>query len=477
MLLHRSAHNGGNPGGSIIIFQNLKCLITTGAFYGPGGDFKCPTEVFAQHISEEYSWANGDGVGLHWTHSRKDSWGPAHYTYDAYKKVAYDPKAEREQDIVIFYNSSWMARADIGNVGKAFPAMIGLGTADPEHKARRELMADMFPALLAEPGKLPPFETVNNIKNTDFKPGKKHLFEEVATPLIIWNMWRQMFGVSPAEGKEWNFKEIADWVVAVNSGIKIEEAPLPLPSPPMPFWLERFMVKNKGPEARANLENTLASDLKRTTSKLQDRLFPCAAAQKFMDEAKVRGRTPDDAEARLWEVIGTMAVAGFTGTPFLAQNVVDHMAKDPKRLVPIFRKDPKKFVLEVARLHPPVAGQNPMKVHTPKTWKMGNGKKYTEKKGELFTAWTWSANRDPKRFGGPKHDPAVANAYDYTRHNVEDLLTWNNALSDVMKCKDAAGCDEAPRPCPGIHMAIRTTIQVAEFFATGMMGEDYKSEL
>merc|ERR1712070_1131013 len=108
-----------------------------------------------------------------------------------------------------------------------------------------------------------------------------------------------------------------------------------------------------------------------------------------------------------------MAVAGFGGTPFLAQNVVDHLASDPKRLLPIFQSNPRNFVLEVARLHPPVAGMNPAVVHDPKTRRMGNGREYVEKKGELFTMWSWSANRDPNVFGGAAKDPKVANAYDY----------------------------------------------------------------
>lgn len=454
-LLYKLAHLGYNPGGHIIIYQNLPCLLKNGKAYGPLGDFKCPTEKFAAEMEEEYGWG-GEGVGLHWTHSRHDSWGPAHFSYAAYKKAAYDPKAVRNNDVVIFFNSSWVRNGDFGSVSKAFPVVINLETASPERIARRHLMADAFPALGPEPLALPEFVVPPGISSRDYGTA---LLSKV-TDLIMLNMFRQMFGGEV----NWDLAEIKNASTAINKALAIDEAPLPLPAPPLPTFLN-FL---KTPERRAKAAITLGEDLKRATKTLEKTWFPCAAAKRFFELAMKRGRTQEDAEARLWEVFGTMAVAGFGGTPFLTHDVVAHLASDPRRLVPIFRKNPRKFVLEVARLHPPVAGMNPSIVHAPKTWKMGNGETYVEKTGEFFTMWTWSANRDPNVFGGPQKDPAVANAYDYNRDNVEQLLTWNNAYADVLKCDNAAGCDHAPRPCPGIHIALRITIEVAEFFAKGM---------
>jgi hypothetical protein len=71
----------------------------------------------------------------------------------------------------------------------------------------------------------------------------------------------------------------------------------------------------------------------------------------------------DMTESRLKEIIFIAMFAGYGGTGTLCRFTVHHILQDVTANVKLYQQDSAAFVLEAARLYPPVAGMNPF-VHT-----------------------------------------------------------------------------------------------------------------
>eukprot|EP01052_Picozoa_sp_SAG31_P025489 SAG31_NODE_2236_length_6119_cov_15.764784_7_plen_90_part_00 len=78
------------------------------------------------------------------------------------------------------------------------------------------------------------------------------------------------------------------------------------------------------------------------------------------------------------------------------------------------------------------------------------------------------ANTDPTVFGDDATD------FNPSRENLERIMTWNNEIGAIRTCATAAGCEVAPRGCPGTHLALRISTAVVEFFVEGIEAGAYK---
>lgn len=149
----------------------------------------------------------------------------------------------------------------------------------------------------------------------------------------------------------------------------------------------------------------------------------------------------------------------------LVKNTMNRVVKfEPERLIGAFLNDPEATVLESARLYPPVAGYNPFKIREDKTYKLKTGHTVTQKAGDFGVLINNQAHHDPTVFGGGKNDGEYAKKFDPTRPNLDRVLTWGNELRDIRKCPTSAGCDAAPRPCPGTHLALRVAKSTLSYF-------------
>lgn len=75
--------------------------------------------------------------------------------------------------------------------------------------------------------------------------------------------------------------------------------------------------------------------------------------QGFLSLAKERDM---DGESRLQELLLITHFAGHGGTTNQVQFILDFIVGNPEKYLPLYRKDPEAFVLEVARLFPFVSG-------------------------------------------------------------------------------------------------------------------------
>merc|ERR1712080_222737 len=119
----------------------------------------------------------------------------------------------------------------------------------------------------------------------------------------------------------------------------------------------------------------------------------------FMALARERGM---NAEERLTEMQWIASFAGYGGTGNLAFETVKHVLKSPAEYVELFRSDPDAFMLESARLYPPVAGMNPMAVTTPREIMLDNGRSLKLEDRMPGLIFTSNANMDPLVFEDPK---------------------------------------------------------------------------
>merc|ERR1719215_1206202 len=159
--------------------------------------------------------------------------------------------------------------------------------------------------------------------------------------------------------------------------------------------------------------------------------------------------------------------AGYGGTGNLAMETLKMILKDPAKYTALFRKDKKAFMLEAARVYPPVGGMNAFAYRKELTFHFQghDGKPLRKPKtvvpGDVGIIFTSTANQDPLIFADP-------GSFIPGRANADKLLSWNNEVGEFGKCKTVAGCPEAPRGCPGTFLSYRIATRAVEFFVDGI---------
>jgi len=371
-----------------------------------------------EDLGELYGWNPGFGVSP----QNDKSLGAMAFGHAAYKQITYDTEMGRS-DI-------FLSKLDI-TTGVMSPGMdkllVNFKTGDSEWQKRRELIVHNFPVLLQSPPSIPQAEIV---VPAGVEP---HMFlsEKAIRDFVGRNLFHQLFSADVTELLDDMFDYDGQMGTALVSGSGAAT----------------------GPGGVEKLERTRAA--------LYSKAVGSEAAKKFMSAAEKLGL---NGEIRLRDFIWIVMFAGYGGTGYLTFETFNMVKTDPAKFLKLYRKDPEAFVLESARLHPPVAGQNPSVLPRDISYKGVDGKQGTFKKGSWASLVTSGANRDPNVFPDP-------DAFEIERKNLDRILTWNAELGDIRKCNDTAGfpsCKEAPRPCPGTWLALRVAKAAVAFFMDGV---------
>ena len=325
-----AVHQYCTPGGPAFIA--LFTIQAGATLLGCGSDyFGCAKTAQVSAMADEYGWDGGVGVVDSSllapiinpnTHQRVTTAHQA-FSHAEYRKVAHSPTAERFPDMFIMSNVSNLPAGVIPE--GVMPAVLGLNTGSAEHTARRSLMAEVFTALGRHPG---PFSIV---APPELESGAAGPYStpwtadpRAVTDVLGLNLFHLLFGVDVSEHLAALYEY--DGLLA-------------------PAVFGKFGKFYDGEAAGARIAEIRAP--------IERLVFASEVGQKYLAKAE---ETLGNSEARLREIIFVSMFAGYGGTGGLCRYTVTQILKDPARYIALFKKDPEAFVLESARLYPPVGG-------------------------------------------------------------------------------------------------------------------------
>eukprot|EP00928_Gymnodinium_smaydae_P073621 TRINITY_DN5679_c1_g3_i2.p1 TRINITY_DN5679_c1_g3~~TRINITY_DN5679_c1_g3_i2.p1 ORF type:complete len:496 (-),score=95.37 TRINITY_DN5679_c1_g3_i2:76-1452(-) len=394
------------------------------------GDYLgCVKNEFSDDAARAYGWKSGVAPIAMFSLGIPE--GPLYYSHAAYKAVANDPKAGRPADVMVLSNKSALP---FGVLPDSEPViLLNFDTGHPEHFARRSLLADALPALMQKPPVDPELAIPKGVKPSDAAVfghplgGLRYLsLKRIVFDVVGLNIFKNLFDVDISEDLAGHFEY--DSIFA-------------------PGVLGMPVTKGSG----ARLSEIRTSILKKVAASARGKEFVALAQSRDMDGSK-----------RLDEMVWIAMFAGYGGTSNLAFETIKHVLKKPAEYAALFRKDPEAFMLEAARLYPPVGGMNPMKVTKAAKYSFQNGRPDMEvKPGDLGVIFTSNANRDPTIFKDPEE-------FRPGRENADRLLSWNAEIRDFSTCDSVAGCPAAPRGCPGTFLSLRIATKTVAYFVGGI---------
>jgi hypothetical protein len=143
--------------------------------------------------------------------------------------------------------------------------------------------------------------------------------------------------------------------------------------------------------------------------------------------------------------------AGMEGTSHLSNHIIGRIRADPANMLPLWRNNSHSFLLEQARINPPVTSytsmlQNELSVNL-SGYDITLPSNTTTMQNLIITA-----NRDPAVFG------LNAELFDPTRENLDKILSWNGIEGQFASKK------APPRGCPGHDLSQVVVHQVVEYF-------------
>ena len=422
-------------------------VITARHFVFCMGDYLwCVKDLIIDDLVSVYGWDAGVGVGS--IPSMGVSEAPVYFSHAQYSSVAYDPRAGRPMDALCLTNRSDLP---LGILPDRDPIlMLNCDTGSQEHIARRQLLARAFPALKKEanadgaaffgvPAHVLASEAA--ILGGSLVPVKYYYLrrlERAVADVVGLNLFRDLFDVDITP----RLSALASWEAALAK-----------------VFVGAPLRASEGPrlrELRLSVEEVVATG---------------NGARRVLEAARLLGLP---AEARLEETVWLVMFAGYGGTRNLAFGALKHMLKDAASRSRLFRKDPAAYMLEAARLLPPVAGMNLFQFRKARVLQSFpfNRSELKSRPGDVGIIHTSGANRDPQVFGRP--DDFLPG-----RVNAEKLLSWNNEWGHIRSCGTVAGCPMAPRGCPGAFLSLRLATKTVEFFVAGIeeAGLGFEKEL
>lgn len=382
-----------------------------------------------------HGWDNGVGLlqarMTNWavTGGRIDNVHKA-FSHKEYRAVAHGPNTMRPRDMFILSNMTMLPDGVIP--ATITPAVLHLDTGSKEHTSRRVMMTEIFTALDRHPTatefQVPPGLDSNEDGGLYASPW--HSDPNVAFHLVGLNLFHMLFGV-----------DVSEHLAALNEYDGLLA----------PAVLGIF----KGEDNAARLAEIRAS--------LEDLVLNAEIGKRYIaavDADATMGRGED----RLKELLFVAQFAGYAGTGTLTSRTIKHIQTDPAKYIPMFRQNKEAFMLEAARLFPPVAGMNFYVIPEATTRTFGAGITHTAQAGDFGIIHSTGANRDPTFWGDD------ADEFKPGRPNAQKLMTWNNELDAIRSCPTAAGCPAAPRGCPGTHLALHLATKVTTFVVDAMDG-------
>lgn len=178
--------------------------------------------------------------------------------------------------------------------------------------------------------------------------------------------------------------------------------------------------------------------------------------REMRSEAERRGWTKHKFVSILRRTVDSVLFSGLLPTGQLATAVLKRLRYQPSTEVPLFNRDPASYVLEVARLHPPITSVTSV-VHEDTEFELRDETRFVLPRGATRQLVIALANMDPGVFGGAAHSRVYAESFDPGRENLNMSLSWNGLLGD-------RGSASSPRLCPGHNIGLDLVIQVAKFF-------------
>ncbi|CAE7730608.1 unnamed protein product, partial [Symbiodinium sp. CCMP2456] len=370
------------------------------------GDYLgCVKDEIATELIGTFTWETG--IGLHAVFAPSmafhgDKVGTVMFSHSAYKSWAHDAAAGRPADMMVASNKTSLPPGVLPDLSPDI--LLNFDTGSAEHTARRKLLADALPSLGQEfqlDFQVPPGTSVDGIS-------KRAVFDTVG-----FNLFRALFGVD----------------VGAELGIIFEYdgtfTPAVLGAPVLAFQGRRL------------------SEIRSTVMK---KVEAGEIARNFIALATERGMS---GKQRLDEMVWIALFAGYGGTGNLAYETLRLILKDPGLYVPMFQRDADAFMLEAARIKPPVGGMNPAQFRKSTQIHFNSiGKTWTAHEGELTMMLSSGANHDPSVFKD-------AHKFIPGRENAERLLSWNNEWGAFKTCDTVAGCPAAPRGCPGTFLSMK----------------------
>lgn len=179
------------------------------------------------------------------------------------------------------------------------------------------------------------------------------------------------------------------------------------------------------------------------------RISATAAGKRMRDMAEA-GSPKIDGDSFLEMLAFGYLFAGQGGTSHLARSTLGRIRSDPARYTLLWEKNPRSFLIEQARIDPPVTSYTSLLKEDVTTSIMG--KTMTIPKGTERQMFIVTANRDPTVF-------ERAWEFDPNRKNLDKVLSWNGPAGMV-----AMGIAHTPRGCPGHSISMAVAQQVVERF-------------
>jgi len=370
---------------------------------------KCYKNMVTQDMADVFGWDGTLGVMPVGTRGGTGYWGPCFYSHSSYKKAVENPAAGRPNGMFILSNRSTLPPGVIPV--SVDQILLEFDTGHPEWKRRRQLLWDGLPALHQQdsvPAAIAP---------PGVSPRDGHSDQAIMRVLGV-TLFQWLFGVDVSNEIELILEYDKLFAPAVFGG---------------------FTGGVVGGKRLAEIRDIIEHKVARGE-----------VGREFLALAESRGMP---GQTRLQDAIWVVLFAGFGGTSNLAIQTIKHILANPGLNVPLLRKDVEAFMLEAARLYPPVGGMNPIELREPLELKLPAGKTVVAPVGTWGLTITSGANRDPTIFEDPE-------TFRPGRKNAERLLTWNAELGDIRAGK-------AVRGCPGTHLSLRLATSVVSYFVDG----------
>lgn len=393
----------------------LACLLSGGE------DFR--RVIFLQHETlaqgqEFYLWNSRGIIGLSYDAVSRDMMDPKQQRgpYFGLKKVGWTPEDDN-------------GGADIPEACMPKNLLLMKSSDDPEHTKFRNILHRAVSGLTKHVDLdlplLVPDDFPTSLDGSDID------LDAYVLKVVGMNIIARMFFLTDngqLQLDRWNPK-MADYIVEFQSTVPLCAVGIP-------------GTKGKAPQIKKMMDEL--NDILARESPVG------ATIVKLGDEELAAG----GADMLAQTVFGSL-FAGLGGTFHLTSHAIRRIRSDPGRFVEMYESDPDAFLLEHARLDPPVTSYSSILTHTVDidVWPFG---KVHVKTGTPAQMTLTPGNRDAIVFGGPKKSRAYADTFDHTRENLDLILSWNGVFKDVGLEKSA------PRGCPGVDLSRAVAREVIE---------------
>eukprot|EP00929_Paragymnodinium_shiwhaense_P092528 TRINITY_DN52465_c0_g2_i1.p1 TRINITY_DN52465_c0_g2~~TRINITY_DN52465_c0_g2_i1.p1 ORF type:complete len:485 (+),score=98.46 TRINITY_DN52465_c0_g2_i1:59-1513(+) len=364
-------------------------------------------------------------------------------SHESIKKIHYSKDTKRPAELFVTCNTT---KTPLGYFGEGvLPVLLQMGPADPRRLAHRDLLVATLPALSEHPSSETEFKPLSGLTVEDVIADVKfHLafpFPTLVTDkiqnLFAYQFFRHLFAI---ELSGTDIDALKEWTT-VNAPILL----------------------GFGSESGAKRSSELSNHFVQLVLRSE-------LGRQLAHEAERRGM---NGEQRVRKTLFELVFAGFGGNApggaLACLRLLKEIQKNPSERIPLFKRDPKAFVLEAMRQRGGGgAGMNPIIVPETVTHTLPTGFKVTEKAGDYLGTVTIHGNHDPEVFGGPEKSNDYAQAFLPGRENADRLLNFVAEVRDIRKCPNMTGCDEAPRFCLGTFLMLRLNEQIATWYVEGL---------